>query len=111
MTFALNSEAIARPSIWAGRNFQYFIERMHAFCARRGIRFIVVDIPQGTPAPYKFGKSVLFKTDAELVDASKLLAPYAGAVQAHLPHGHNHISEFTHALIGAELGRRITEKK
>ncbi|HVJ24265.1 MAG TPA: GDSL-type esterase/lipase family protein [Burkholderiales bacterium] len=87
------------------------VERMHAFCARRGIRFIVVDIPQGTPAPYRFGKSVLFKTDAELVDASKLLAPYAGAVQAHLPHGHNHISEFTHALIGAELGRRITERK
>lgn len=86
------------------------VERMHAFCMRRGIRFIVVDIPQRN-APYKFEKSVLFKTDAELVDATRLLAPYAGAVEAHLEHGHNHISEFSHALIGAELGRRITEKK
>jgi hypothetical protein len=86
------------------------VERMHAFCARRGIRFIVVDIPQAS-APYKFQKSILFKSGAELVDTNRLLAPYAGAVEAHLAHGHNHISEFTHALIGAELGRRITEGK
>ena len=86
------------------------VERMQAFCLRRGIRFIVVDIPQRN-APYKFEKSVAFKTDAELLDTTRLLAPYAGAVEAHLEHGHNHISEFTHALIGAELGRRITEKK
>jgi len=86
------------------------VERMHAYCQRRGVRFIVVDIPEA-PAPYKVSKSISFKTDAELVDASKLYAPYAGAVEAHLAHGHNHISEFTHALIGAELGRRITEKK
>ena len=86
------------------------VERMHAFCQRRNIRLIVVDIPEA-PAPYKVSKSISFKTDAEVVDASKLFAPYAGAVQAHLPHGHTHISEFTHALIGAELGRRITEGK
>ena len=86
------------------------VERMHAFCARRNIRLIVVDIPQAG-APYRIEKSIAFKTDADVVDATRLLAPYAGAVEAHLAHGHKHISEFTHALIGAELGRRITEGK
>ena len=30
-----------------------------------------------------------------------------GAAELHVAHGHNHISELTHALIGIELGRRI----
>ena len=87
------------------------VERMQRFCEANGIRFIVVDIPQAV-SPYKFQQSVAFeKRDLELVSSIELLKPFEGAAEVHLPHGHNHISEFTHALIGAELGRRILERK
>jgi hypothetical protein len=88
------------------------VERMRAFCEARGIRFIVVDIPR-TGDEYGFAESIPAGAlpGAELVGARALLGPFEGAAALHVPHGHRHISEFTHALIGAELGRRILEKK
>lgn len=87
------------------------IERAQAFCDSHGMRLIVVDVPQAI-SPYKWKESItLAKPGLEFVSSKDLLKPYEGAVEAHLPHGHNHISEFTHALIGAELARRIMEKK
>ena len=47
----------------------------------------------------------------ELVSSESLLKPFEGAAEFHRPHGHHHITEFTHLLIGAELGRRILENK
>jgi hypothetical protein len=86
------------------------VERMRRFCEEKGIRFIVVDIPEA-PAPYQFRSSVQFPTQGlELVSSETLLKPFEGAAEFHLPHGHHHITEFTHLLIGAELGRRILEK-
>jgi hypothetical protein len=84
------------------------IERMARFCQARGVRFIVVDIPR-TSGPYRLGDSLPagLLGNIELVASRELLAHFDGAVELHLPHGHQHISEFTHALIGAELGRRI----
>ena len=41
----------------------------------------------------------------------ELLAEYNGVAEPHVAHGHHHISEFTHALIGAELGRRIASRQ
>jgi lysophospholipase L1-like esterase len=84
------------------------VERMREFCEKRGIRFMVVDIPR-TEGAWGFGESVppAGFGRAELVRSRALLAPYEGAAQLHVPHGHRHISEFTHALIAAELGRRI----
>jgi len=86
------------------------VERMQRFCESRGIRFVVVDIPQAV-APYQFASSILFSKDFEVIGSRGLLGQFGGAAEVHLPHGHNHISEFTHALIGAELGKRILEKK
>jgi lysophospholipase L1-like esterase len=87
------------------------LERMHEFCRARGMRLIVVDIPQPT-SPYRWKESIsLSQPGLEVVASRELLGPFEGAAEAHLPHGHNHISEFTHALIGAELGRRILERK
>lgn len=84
------------------------VERMRAFCASRGIRFIVVDIPV-PGGRYDFRESVPEGGfgEAELVRSRALFAAYEGAAELHVPHGHRHISEFAHAVIGAELGRRL----
>lgn len=89
------------------------IERMHRFCANRGIRFIAVDIPRRV-RPYSFDSSVpqalrekLAAARVELIDSRPLLQGYEGIAELHLPHGHGHVSEFTHTLIGLEIGRRL----
>lgn len=87
------------------------IERMAQFCASRGMRFIVVDIPRPN-APYELISSIpdgMLK-NVETVSSRELLAEFDGVAEMHVPHGHRHISEFTHTLIGAELGRRILKK-
>jgi hypothetical protein len=92
------------------------LERMHRFCHDRNIRLIVVDIPT-RPAPHRFEPSVpermrtqLAHAGIELVESRPLLGPLDGAAEFHVPHGHNHISELTHALIGARLGERIVPR-
>jgi hypothetical protein len=84
------------------------IERMREFCERRGIRLIVVDIPRmvrpGVAAPSLPAERV---PGIELVASAELMREFEGAAELHVAHGHSHISELTHALIGIELGRRI----
>jgi hypothetical protein len=89
------------------------VARMQQFGARHQIRLIVVDIPTRRAGQYRFTSSfpdVLLGTftreHIEYVHSSFLDA-FDGAVEFHVPHGTHHISEFTHALIGVELGRRI----
>ena len=89
------------------------LQRMQRFCASRSIRLIIADIPR-YPAPYRTRSSMpagliaeLKAMDVEVVNGENLLASVEGAARLHVPHGHNHISEITHAMLGAELGRRI----
>ena len=86
------------------------IERMRGFCESRGMRFIVVDIPRRM-APYRAAQSIPAGLKAETIASSELLAPFQDAAEMHVAHGHNHISEFTHALIGVALGKRILESQ
>jgi hypothetical protein len=89
------------------------VERMRAFCESRGIRLIVVDIPRTGDSEHSFAESLPagMLPGVEVVASRALLGPFDGAAELHVAHGHRHISEFTHALIGTELGRRILEKK
>jgi hypothetical protein len=89
------------------------IERMQQFCASRGIRLIVLDIPGRRDANH-FVASMppalverLKASGVELVASESLLAGFQGAAQMHAEHGNEHISEFTHTLTGAEIGRRL----
>ena len=89
------------------------ILRMHAFCRSQGIRFLVVDIPQ-RPAPQRFSPSIpaqmaarLEAAGVELLSSESLFGPYQGGAEMHVPHGQQHISEFAHTLIGAEIARRL----
>ena len=87
--------------------------RMNEFCRSNGMRFIVVDIPV-RPGALQFGSSLpagmaerLRASGVELILSGDLLAPYQGTAEMHVPNGQQHISEFTHTLIGVEIARRI----
>lgn len=89
------------------------IERMHRFCRDRGMRFIVIDVPSWV-WPDRFQSSLpqgleerLAAARVELIQSRPLLQSYEGIAELHLPRGHHHISEFTHTLIGLEIGRRL----
>lgn len=89
------------------------IERMQRFCIKNGIRFIVADIPM-MPSRYHFTSSLssalrtkLDNAHIEYIASETLLQKYSGAAEMHVPHGYNHISEFTHTLIGMEIGQRL----
>lgn len=90
--------------------------RMHRFCMTRGIRLIVVDIPTRRVGPYRFTSSfpdsLLSSLEAEQIEylhSRVFLGAFDGAAEFHVPNGTHHISEFTHMLLGAELGRRILD--
>jgi hypothetical protein len=87
------------------------VERMQRFCDRRGMRLIVVDIPRPNEH-YQLVESLpqSMPKQVELVASRQLLGEFDGVTEFHVPHGQQHISEFTHALIGVELGRRILKR-
>ena len=92
------------------------LERMSRFCSERKIRLILVDIPS-MPAPHRFESSIpermraqLAAAGIEVLDSRALLGGLDGAAEFHVPHGHNHISELTHALIGVRLGELIAPR-
>ncbi len=89
------------------------IDRMRRFCNERAIRLIIIDIPTRL-GPHRYGSSLLpalrakiKEPNVEYVISSSLLQDFEGAVETHQPHGYYHISEFTHALIGTAIGRKI----
>jgi GDSL-like lipase/acylhydrolase family protein len=89
------------------------IERMHKFCEDRGIRFILVDIPT-LNGPYRYQSSLppalverLTKARIEYISSQDLLKDFDGTAEMHRLHGDHHITEFTHTLLGAELGKRL----
>lgn len=89
------------------------ILRLHEFCKVQGIRLIVADIPRRAAAQ-RFAPSIppelagrLKAAGVELVESAVLLAQFDGVAEMHVPGGHQHISEFTHTLIGVEIARRV----
>jgi len=111
--------AVARPGKLTDRQVELaarLIERMQSFCTERGILLLVADIPATrSNAGYRSSLPAsltqrLDAADVERLDSTVMLRDFEGAVQLHVPHGARHISEFTHAMIGVELGRRIQQK-
>ena len=89
------------------------IERMQRFCVSHGIRFIVVDIPT-MPKSYKYASSLspalrkrFEAAHIEYISSESLLHRFEGVAEIHVPHGYHHISEFTHTLIGMEVGEKM----
>jgi len=107
---------IVRPSEREIELAGAILERMQRICAARNTRFIVVDIPQldagggATSSLPEALRTRMARLGIESVTADELLAPYYGGPEMHVAHGERHISEFAHALIGVELGRRLIRR-
>ena len=112
--YALPTREHTAPEIALGAAL---VVRMHEFCASRGIRLIVVDIPvwvDGVRSRPSLPPDVLPALDAagvEYVTSEELIGDHEGGPYLHVPNGYHHISEFTHALIGTELARRIVRSE
>jgi len=86
------------------------ILRMHRLCKERGVRFILIDIPTFN-GPYRSRPALPDALRArlkgvEIVDSRALFGRLQGK-ELHRRRGHQHLSELAHAVIGAELTRRL----
>ena len=91
------------------------LARINEVAARNEIKFVLVDIPLQvvdgsvqSSLPESLRALTVNQNDA-FVDSEVVFGEYAGVTDLHLPHGHRHISEFSHALIAVEVGKRILD--
>lgn len=89
------------------------LKRMYDFCQKNNIKLIIVDIPQiaegnlfKTSFPESLSKNIEKYSDG-YISSESLLADYSGVAEIHRPHGHRHISEFTHTLLGVSMAKKI----
>lgn len=94
------------------------LERLHNFCRARGILMIVIDIPQLPQRDLKPGFDFESSIPVDLVPTFRkngdvlllsddVLGKYRGAAEFFVPHGHRHISEFTHQIYGVAIGETV----
>jgi hypothetical protein len=88
------------------------LERMYRFCKERGISLVVLDIPtvkgDGVTTSVVPALLPIVKRSSDVyLGSATTLAEEIGAVEVHVPHGHRHISEFTHLRLGIELGKVV----
>ena len=93
------------------------LERMNDFCRKRGIRLIIVDIPRRAKSGGGVFRSSVppamvpaFRANSDaFISSDEVLGDYRNVAEFHLPHGHRHISEFTHLMLGLAVTRAILE--
>lgn len=88
------------------------LERMYKFCENNGIRLIVLDIPQVDKDGFKSSmptqlSEIVKDTCGTFISNDKSLNNVPGATKIFVPHGHRHISEFTHLLLGIAVAKEI----
>lgn len=108
--------AVADPTAVGERDVKLMaalLERMHTFCKAHGSKLVVLDIPavqEGRPFVSSVVPPLLpaVERDSDFyLDSSSTLSDLAGTVELHVPHGHRHISEFTHLALGIALGKVV----
>jgi hypothetical protein len=93
------------------------IDRMGRFCKERGIRLVVVDIPIRTKQARiasSFRPPLRSQMDAsgiDYIDSRSSLGIYDGVAELFVPHGHHHISEFTHTILAVAIGQRLLQNE
>jgi len=131
-----NTDAVATPptasAISAGSDAsetpdllereRLLIERMYAFCHQRGIKLIILDMPdilayelsEGDQYSRNFQTSVPQSLRQTMTDHSDyflnsedILGKYRGVAELHLPHGQRHLSEFGHLIYGMHTAEVI----
>lgn len=95
-------------SDYKGRLAVRLVERLHAFCRSRGIRLIVMDVPrvaadesQGFVSSIPVDLEPRFRAASDaFLSSEEVLGAYRGLVEFHVPNGDQHISEFSHLMLG-----------
>jgi hypothetical protein len=90
------------------------LERIAEICESNEIFLVLVDIPVslgsgGISSSFADDLRQSLPATANVVDSLELLSTYQGVAELHAPNGHHHISEFTHTLLGVQIGRLIEE--
>jgi lysophospholipase L1-like esterase len=100
-------------------NYQYTLaaaifQRLYEVCHKNNAKLIILDIPQldkGGPETRTSVSGPLLKTVEQFSDAyiasDSLLADYQGVTELHVAHGHRHISEFAHSVLGVAVAKQI----
>lgn len=88
------------------------VQKMKFICQSRNIPFIVVDIPQ---LPFRSSIPIAYNSEFKsacdsLLSSRVLLGKYRSLKQTHVPHGHNHLSAESHALLGIQLAGILKPK-
>lgn len=89
------------------------LARLGEFCRSRGIKSLVLDLPQTDERLVaRASLNAVAHAAAErhcdgVLAYAALLQPYAGVADLHVAHGQRHITEFTHALLGVAAGQRL----
>jgi lysophospholipase L1-like esterase len=89
--------------------------RMHEFCQQHGIRFYLLDvpyrkdhIPPGWHSSVEYGLGDIARAPCDtLMYCRDVLGDYSGTMDVFVPHGHRHITETTHLLLGVALARDV----
>ena len=96
------------------------IKHTYAFCQKNGITFIVLDIPRPEPRPdgRRFASSIpdkmrqfVIDNSDIFIDSEQVLGDYNGITEIHNPNGQHHISEFTHVILGINIGKEIITRE
>lgn len=88
------------------------IQRIYSICKNNGIKLIILDIPQLSNEDFKssipdsFIQTIQDNSDITIL-SDNVLNSYRKMGLVHLPHGHRHISEFTHAQLGVAVAKEI----
>ena len=91
------------------------LDRIHYLCKQRNIPFMLLDIPSvdsgdhvssSFPADF-MPLSTNFST--RFIHSSEIFADFINVIPLHVPNGHRHIAEFSHALLGVESGKAILQ--
>jgi lysophospholipase L1-like esterase len=90
------------------------IKRLYHVCQEHQAKLIILDIPYRIPGKSEIKSSFtdsILPTIVEYSDAfiqsDSLLTDFVGTAEIIRPHGHEHISDFTHLLLGVSTGKEI----
>ena len=89
------------------------LKRMYAFCQENDIKLVILDIPRRTEENVVMDSiseplSRAIRNYSDVYISSELaLSDYIGVAEIHRPHGHKHISEFTHTILGVNAAKEI----
>ncbi len=90
------------------------IERMYRIAKSRNIQFIIMEIPASSAGPGIAAPSIpdemrdQFRANSDgLITVGSVFAAFQGLTDFHARHGHQHINEFSHLMLGHSAAGQI----